>query len=82
MGWVKDKGGSGVKKYEEGGKVPKGKIGPTMREAMLHKAGLKKSRKIQRGVRKQPELYSEYKLFREEKKERRQEKRKHRRKQK
>mgnify|MGYP005831790737 CR=1 FL=1 len=41
-GWVKDKGASG-KKYEKGGKVPKGKIGPTMREAMLHKAGLKKS---------------------------------------
>ena len=32
----------------------------TLKEAMLHKAGLKKSAKIEAGVERWPELFKEY----------------------
>ena len=67
--------GTGV--YKKGGKVKKSwkdmdvKMGPgpeespTLREAMLHKGGVKKSEKIESSIKKHPKLFKGYKPFKE-----------------
>jgi len=59
--------------YREGGKVKPRHTpdrAPSMREAMLHKGGVKKSEKIEKNIKDFPELYKGYKSFKvsEEKK--------------
>ena len=69
--------GTGV--YKKGGAVKKLRLkdfkmgpgpeeSPTLREAMLHKGGVKKSEKIEGGIKKYPKLFKGYKTFEEKKK--------------
>jgi len=41
---------------------------PTLRESMLHKGGVKRSKKVEAGIKKYPGLYKEYKSFPKKKK--------------
>ena len=52
--------------YKEGGEVKPRHTpdrAPSMREAMLHKGGVKKSEKIEKNIKDFPELYKGYKSF-------------------
>ena len=68
--------GTGV--YKKGGAVKKLRLkdfkmgpgpeeSPTLREAMLHKGGVKKSEKIEAGLKKYPETFEKYKSFKKKK---------------
>jgi len=46
---------------------PGPKDSPSMREAMLHKSGVKKSNKIEKNIDKYPKLYKGYKKFKKNK---------------
>ena len=69
----------GTGMYKKGGPVKKLRLknfkmgpgpeeSPTLREAMLHKGGVKKSEKIEGGIKKYPKLFKGYKTFEEKKK--------------
>jgi len=65
------KKGGPVKKSWKGKALKKGpgpEESPTLREAMLHKGGVKKSEKIEGGIKKYPKLFKGYKTFEEKKK--------------